>query len=393
MLASLIIPTHNRPAELAATLSAIESLDPAPLHAAGSVEIIVVDNNSKPAASIPRKIANGITVTAVRLPENRGAAARNDAAIFAQGQWLVMLDDDSSPTDHRFVEALQRADDDTAAICADIWLPATHDQPPRRESGGLPEVPVGCGVAYRRAPYLALHGYDPSFIYYAEEYDLAARLIAAGWRITHDHAFRVEHRKTTTNRNFKAILTRLLLNNTAVWQRYAPDDQLDAFLDREMARLSTIAQRENAANTYKQAERRLASHLAAQRRTPLNAAGFARFIGLTAARDALRAAHEAAPFTSAHLCLPPGPPGKHAEEIAIVLGELGVEPCCAPIHPEHPMGCALLIPATLAPGPMLNAAERFRIDHPRQRIVLAWHPQAGAARQRSAPSPSSLAAG
>lgn len=376
MLASLIIPTHQRPDALQHTLACLEALSLRPLQDAGGVELIIVDNASSPKAAIPRRLANGIPVTPVRLHENRGAAARNDAATLASGQWLVMLDDDSSPIDTAFLSALQHAEHDTAAICADIRLPTQPGQPPRRESGGLPEVPVGCGVAYRRAPYLALGGYDPSFGYYAEEYDLVARLIAQGWRITHNHAFRVEHRKVTTNRNFANILTRLVFNNTAVWQRYAPDQHLSTMLERELARLATIADREGVRSAFNKAIKALPDHLATQPRQPLDQANFDRFTGLAATRAALTAAINEKPFESACLTMPPGPPGKHTEYIEQALIEHNIEPLRAHTASASPPvnHTAPIIPATLAPGPMLSAAEQLRTQYPQRHIILPWNP-------------------
>lgn len=63
--------------------------------------------------------------------------------------------------------------------------------------------------AIRRDAYLAaavpglqhVHGYDPRFGFYAEEYDLAARLMLAGGRISLDRRFAVLHEKTPAGRS------------------------------------------------------------------------------------------------------------------------------------------------------------------------------------------------
>jgi GT2 family glycosyltransferase len=393
MLASLIIPTHNRHDELRATLARVAALDADALERAGGAEIIVADNRSTPRVKLPTQLENGVRVSCVHLDHNRGAAARNDAAALARGRWLVMLDDDSAPTDAGFLAALADAANDVAAIGADIWLPpSSSDGLPRRESGGLPEVPVGCGVAYRRSAYLSAGGYDAGFVFYGEEYDLAARLIAGGHRIVHDHRFRVLHRKAATNRDFASIVGRLVRNNTAVWQRYAPDQCLSAFIDRELRRLATIADREGVRDALEQSVHRLDEHLAIQPRTPLSVPHFERLIGLAAARDGLRSAHRELPIECALLALPPGPPGKHAQEIERALGEIGVRcvrterdmrqagPTSASHAPQAPSGRTVIIPATLAPGPMLDAAgalQRMGAAGLRDpAIVLPWDPRA-----------------
>ena len=94
-----------------------------------------------------------------------------------------MLDDDSAPSSLGHLNAIADAGRLTAAISAEIWLAGEQDssvasaQRTQRESGGLPEVFTGCGVAIRREAFLEARGYDHSFGYYVEEYDLAAKLL------------------------------------------------------------------------------------------------------------------------------------------------------------------------------------------------------------------------
>ncbi|MBX9738080.1 MAG: glycosyltransferase family 2 protein, partial [Phycisphaerales bacterium] len=131
---SYVLPTRDRPAELARTLSRIGMLD----HDGHAAEVIVVDNASRARVTAPRRLANGVTVRLVRLNENRSTAARNVGAREAAGQWIAMLDDDSSPLCGRgVIEAARNADPDTAAIGAEIFLPRNHsrESAATRESG------------------------------------------------------------------------------------------------------------------------------------------------------------------------------------------------------------------------------------------------------------------
>src|SRR5439155_992295 len=197
---------RDRPRQLEQTLAAIGAL---PAHAA---EMIVLDNASSIPPTAPARLENGIPVELIFRPANEGAAARNHGALAADrsSQWLVMLDDDSHPLDLRFLDALRQQPSDVLAVAAEVFLapsmpsaPSTrhstlgtpHSAPHSREAGGLPEVFIGCGVAFRRTAFLKAGGYDPSFGYYAEEYDLAARLLLAGGRVTLDRRFRVLHYK------------------------------------------------------------------------------------------------------------------------------------------------------------------------------------------------------
>src|SRR5436190_4576510 len=140
-----LLPTRDRPDTLQTTLQKLGDLSAAAHEPIGGAEVIVVDNASSPAASLPTALDNGFKLTGVRRKRNEGAAARNIGAHLARGEWIVMLDDDSYPLDSQHVEVLRSAPSDVAAIGADIFLPSCL-----REAGGLPEVIIGCGAAIRR---------------------------------------------------------------------------------------------------------------------------------------------------------------------------------------------------------------------------------------------------
>lgn len=372
-----IIPTRDRHEELARTVAAIRALGD---HAAvGGAEIIVADNASDLPVSIHHE-QTCIPAEVIRLDENRGAAARNDAARVAANRpatgpgpgsrcdWLVMLDDDSQPVDTRFLDRLIAAPVDVGAITADITLPNG-----RRESGGLPEVPVGCGVAVRTELFLTLGGYDPSFNYYAEEYDLAARIIAAGYRIAFEPAFRVLHRKVASNRDFGVILGRLVRNNGWVIQRYAPDAVRDDAMLEMLRRYECIADHEGVRDAFRCAATELDRTLAGQPCRTLGAAEWDRFTGLSHARAAVRAVFEAG-FGAASITQR----GKHAELIERALSELGIEIAAEP----RPNAASVI--GTLSPGPMLDAMQRLGGD---PRLFAPW-----TVAERFRPGPSMRAA-
>jgi len=355
-----VIPTRNRPDVLRQTLRGIEALGD---HArAGGAEIIVVDNASEPAAKVPKMLANGVTVDLVRRTHNEGAAARNVAALHADpgSDWLVMLDDDSHPLDLNFVESLRLQPGDVGAVSADIFLGASAQEITGREQGGLPEVFIGCGVAIRRSLFVALGGYDHQFNYYAEEYDLAARILLAGYRVVFDRAFRVLHRKVTAGRDLNTILGRLVRNNGWVMQRYAPETVRREQLRMMRQRYRRIAEKESAVTGFAAGLRELRSTLAEQERTPMSTDLWRRFTGLAAAREALawnlslRGVRTAALISE----------GKNSTEIREAMRELGIV--------EVPADRAeAIVIGTLSPGPMLDAREASVGD---SRVVTAWSP-------------------
>jgi N-acetylglucosaminyl-diphospho-decaprenol L-rhamnosyltransferase len=353
---SFVIPTRNRPERLAATLDQLESLARSPL--APRAEVLIADNASDVPVTAPRLLAERWPVRVLRQRENLGAAARNVAARESDAScgWLVMLDDDSHPIDLAFVSSLARAGANTAALMADIRLPHKRC----RESGGLPEVFIGCGVAIRREAFLAEGGYDPGFHYYAEEYDLAAKLLRRGMRIEFEPAFRVEHWKVDAHRDMNTIVARLVRNNGWVMQRYAPEGVRRRERVESRKRYRAIAAGERAMQGYARGIVELRSTLARQARTPMSEGIFARFTGLAAAREALQAEWSARRFASA--CMTHE--GKNSGVVRTALRELGV-------RVESDASCAdALVIGTMSPGPMLDAADRLaRAD---RRVIAPW---------------------
>lgn len=424
---SYVLPTRNRPERLRRTLLAIEALGP---HAGGG-EIVIVDNASDEFPILPRTLENNLRVRVVRRATNEGAAARN-AGVMAcdpESAWIVMLDDDSFPLNLDFLEAIAGASSDVAAISADIFLRpppggrvgaendsrgesredvlrlwplheverdlifpnssarggvhaphAPHPSPrgaaapglPVRESGGLPEVFVGCGVAIRREAFLNSRGYDGAFGYYAEEYDLSAKLLLAGHRIAFEPSFQVLHGKDPSHRDFQQIVERLVRNNSWIAQRYAPEHERVAMLRETRRRYRQIAEAEEALAGFSRGLLETRRTLRGQRRTPMSQELFDRFTGLAAAREALQSAFDASPFRSAHLC----DVGKNAHVVARALAELGVRVTSDDEESE------VQVIATMSPGPMLDAlAKRRATWRPHSpRTVAPWLTPAGSMR-------------
>jgi GT2 family glycosyltransferase len=329
-------------------------------------EVIVVDNASQERLILPARLDSCLPIKYLLLERNQGAAARNVGAAASDpaSDWIVMLDDDSYPDDTEFIASLARQPKDVGAVSADIWLPTRRGHRSQREQGGLPEVFIGCGVAIRRGVYLDLGGYDPSFNYYVEEYDLAARLLLAGYRVAFDPAFSVTHAKVTANRDMNVILGRLVRNNGWVAQRYAPEDHRLDQLREVRRRYKRIAEKEQALAGFGRGLAELRRTARAQLRTPMPMPLWDRFIGLSAARAALQAAYEARPFRTAAVV----DEGKNAWVIGQVLRELGVR-----ATGENDDAEAIVI-GTMSPGPMLDAFDRRlegrRIGGPR--VLMPW---------------------
>lgn len=346
--ACFVIPTRDRHGDLARTLTALGRL---PI--AG--EVVVIDNGSATTPLVPGTLTNGMTVRLECLPFNEGAAARNRALACTRADWLVMLDDDSFPTDAGLARALDEAPDDVLAVSADVRLPNAGT----REMGGLPEVFIGCGVAVRRGAFEDAGGYDASFGYYAEEYDLAARLLLAGGRVLFDPRFRVDHHKSVGGRDMNLIVERLVRNNGWVMQRYAPSAVRRAQLREARRRCRVIAEKENARAGCGRGLVELRRTLHAQTRHAMDDALFDRFTGMHAARAALQREHARSRFATACVV----EEGKNAWCVRRALAELGV-------RVADGGEAEALVVGTMSPGPMLDAGERLASCG--RRVVLPW---------------------
>ena len=92
-LATVVIPTYNRPEHLRGVLAALADQ----ADQAAPFRVVVVDDGSTPPAELPRENLP-FAARLVRLPENRGRAAARNAGIDAVDTPLVVfLDDDMRP--------------------------------------------------------------------------------------------------------------------------------------------------------------------------------------------------------------------------------------------------------------------------------------------------------
>ncbi len=342
---SFVIPTRNRQHELGYTLGQLERLSLDEL--GGESEVVIVDNGSDSVMDVPNTLRNGIQVSMVSLGENIGAGARNIGAEHALGDWVIMLDDDSNLCTGEVGDYLAGVDAKVAAVGGEILLPTGQ-----HESGGLPEVVVGCGCAIRRDAFLDVGGYDVSFGYYAEEYDLCAKLIAAGHSIMHTMAIRFEHRKCAVGRDMDEILYRLVRNNGWVIQRHAPDAHRNDALKEMYTRYQQIAINEHAMAGYRRGCDELERTIKTQRPVPLSMDEWDRFVGNAALRTSLLKHHQLQQASSVSIVGPAR--GKGLGQICSALESLG----CVLDTTNSPESVQVI--GTLSPGPMLDAKIEYR---------------------------------
>jgi GT2 family glycosyltransferase len=170
---SVVVPTHNRPAGLAALLGALraQTLDPA------RFEVIVVDDGSDPPVSADVRVIRRDT------PGGPGAA-RNAGWREGSAPLVAFTDDDCVPVPgwlESLVTAAARDDDvivegPVRAAEPDELTPLSHTI----ERAAEDRLFATCNVAYSRALLERVGGFDESFRRSAEDVDLGTRAMQAG---------------------------------------------------------------------------------------------------------------------------------------------------------------------------------------------------------------------
>lgn len=187
--ASVVICVYNRPDQVVRCLASLLALT------FQGFEIVVVDDGSTD--STPRQLEAyrrahpEAALTVVRNPVNLGVSgARNAGIAAARGEFVAFTDSDCT-VEPGWLGALLAgfADPEVAAVGG-----AVEDAPPRTWAerayvgscrigqGSLQgRALVGNNMAFRRA-IVARHGFDPALSYYCDDDDLARRLAAMGHR-------------------------------------------------------------------------------------------------------------------------------------------------------------------------------------------------------------------
>lgn len=174
---SVIIPTRDRPAELAACL---RCLAPGAQALDDSLYEVIVTDDGDFAASDARLRADFPWARHVRGPQRGPAANRNAGASAARGRWLVFADDDVVPArDWLAAYAAERGArvlEGRTTCVAGLPSPLYHS--PVNERGG---VLWSCNFAIEAACFAEVGGFDEQFPFpHMEDPDLRERLKARG---------------------------------------------------------------------------------------------------------------------------------------------------------------------------------------------------------------------
>jgi GT2 family glycosyltransferase len=227
----VVVLTHDRAADLAATLSRMRpQLEPG--------RLVVVDNASTDgtAALVAERFPE---VTLIRLEANAGAAGRNAGVARLDTTYVAFCDDDAwwAPDSLARAAALLDAHARLALVCGRVLVGVAEREdpvsaqmaasplPPRPGLPGQPILGFLCAATMvRRDALLAAGGFEPRFFLGGEEELLAINLAAAGWELVYVPDLIVHHHPSPQRDAGRR--GQLLLRNAlwTAWLRRRPRD-------------------------------------------------------------------------------------------------------------------------------------------------------------------------
>lgn len=162
-------------------------------------EIIAVDNGSSDGTAV--FLQQQRAIKSLLLPDNTGIAGYEAGFEAAQGEYILVLDDDSCPQDLTGIDtALQRMDADPQ-----IGITACHIENPdgtQQWSWHLPQQCtlmaspffIGCGFLIRTHLFKQIGWYPADFFLYQNEIDVSFKVRQLGYNIVYDPACLIVHR-------------------------------------------------------------------------------------------------------------------------------------------------------------------------------------------------------
>ncbi len=267
---SLLILTRDREQSLIELLKSLV-LSQAIRYFPGPLEIIVLDNASSiyPERAVRQfesaSKTYGFVFRFIREENNWGCAqGRNRIARFASNQYLVFIDDDCIVADPLFFYRITRLFDeypDVGIIAFPGYEPEFNRVwvPHKRKS--YLRKPVfytyffwGSLHAIRRQVWEQVGGYSPEITDRGEEYDLAYKVISAGWKILFTSETFLIHKPAVQGRQpprqvhlnhsanriviaWKYLPIRYVFTHAIMWSLYAVKQTRDPFALFELFKL------------------------------------------------------------------------------------------------------------------------------------------------------------
>lgn len=213
MRASFVIVNYNRKDDLLFSLEKTKELIKAD---AEQYEIIVIDNASVDGS--PSAIRERFPeVIVIENPVNTGAPAWNLGFERAQGDYFIIIDDDSH-IEYGLNEAFEYMDKnpDVGVLALNI----TNGPYQTKDWGwrGNQELLgfFGCGAILRRETYEKVGGYADWIFLYTNEFEYGLRCIDKGYKIRYFENSSVNHRASSINRSNKRLRVQAAKNEMGI---------------------------------------------------------------------------------------------------------------------------------------------------------------------------------
>jgi N-acetylglucosaminyl-diphospho-decaprenol L-rhamnosyltransferase len=201
----------------------------------GRAEIVIVDNHS-PKHPIIHRLRRQPHVSLLRWKSNRGfAQAVNEGCRLGLGDWFLLLNPDTTPTEEFLDGVLASLDQlqanagivgfhlrnsdgsrqlsagpfpTLASTLTRMLLPRSHRKYSTQRSDERCQVPwvTGCCMLIRRECVDDLKGLDEDFFLYYEDVDLCRRACERGWSVWYDPNLTVVHHHPLHQRAVPAVL-------------------------------------------------------------------------------------------------------------------------------------------------------------------------------------------
>lgn len=198
---SIVFLNFNKLAETKITCKTLQAL----CKNRDDIEIIAVDNGSEDGTA--EFLQAQPSIISILLPDNGGIAGYSAGFKKARGEYLLVLDDDSSPTD---LVGIDRALDKFSQHPS-LGLIAAHINSPDgspQSSWHLPESQsfspspffIGCGFIIKRDLFEKINWYPDNFFLYQNEVDVSFQVGLQGFDIFYDPDLIIVHRGIPSQR-------------------------------------------------------------------------------------------------------------------------------------------------------------------------------------------------
>ena len=194
-LVTITILSYNRKKELENNLQKVYDQD------YKNIEVVVVDNASTDGS--PEMVLNNFPgVEVIQLEYNIGIAGWNYGFEKARGDYILVLDDDSYPSNNAISKGLQFVEDNHSL---GILAYNVFNLRLNRSETNIYNTPpvnsfIGCGALIKKEILKCTGFFDENYFIYYNEIDLSIRVYNCGYSIKYAHDLVIYHNQSRTGR-------------------------------------------------------------------------------------------------------------------------------------------------------------------------------------------------